>query len=150
MLEAADQVAQEHHPAPEIFSLVLGALRALERSDSPVILGAFCFKLLGLEGVGPIVDRCARCGSAGPLVAFDAEVGGLLCADCRRGEGVSPELVALLGQVLGGGLARAISESDRELAGALARLGTGAVERHLDRRLRSARQLDDLTKRGAS
>jgi DNA repair protein RecO (recombination protein O) len=149
MLEIADHVAQEGHPAPEVFSLVLGALKALEQSASPVVLGAFCFKLLGLEGVGPVLDRCTRCGAPGPLVAFDAEVGGLLCANCRRGEAVGQDLVALLRQVLSGGLARAIAETEEGLGRRLEQLGTSAMEHHLDRRLRSARHLDELALRAA-
>jgi DNA repair protein RecO (recombination protein O) len=141
MLEITDQVAQEHHAAPELFTLVLNALRTLERTASPVLLGAFCFKLLALEGVGPITDSCATCGSPGPLVAFDAAEGGFLCADCRRGQSVSPDVVHLVRQVLGGGLARALEEAPPEIVPAFERLATNAVEHHLDRRLRATRQL---------
>lgn len=144
MLEIVDHVAQERHPAPETFALVLGALRALEKQASPVILGAFCFKMLGLEGVGPVLDHCASCGEEGPLVAFDGEVGGLLCARCRRGEAVGSDVVALLQQVGAGGLARAIIEADPAVARRYEQLGTTAIERHLDRRLRAARHLEDL------
>lgn len=147
MLEIADQVAQEGHPAPELFQLVLGALRALEQSSSAVVLGAFCFKLLALEGVGPVVDRCTRCGGDAPLVAFDAEVGGFLCAGCRRGQAVGPELVTLVRQVLSGGLARAIAETSPEMARPFEALGTSAMEHHLDRRLRSTRHLEDVALR---
>ncbi|HVB04991.1 MAG TPA: DNA repair protein RecO [Acidimicrobiales bacterium] len=144
MLEIADQVAQERQPAPELFALLKGALSALEQSASPVVLGAFSFKLLGIEGVGPVVDRCARCGAGEPLVAFDATIGGLLCVGCRRGEAVGPEVVALLRQVLSGGLARAIAETEPVTARLFEQLGTAAMEAHLDRRLRTARQLEDL------
>jgi DNA repair protein RecO (recombination protein O) len=64
MLEIADQVAEQHAPAGELFAMVLGALRALESEARRSLLGAFCFKLLATEGVSPIVDACARCGES--------------------------------------------------------------------------------------
>jgi len=141
MLEVADQVAQERQAAPELFALVLGALRSLEKSRSPVVLGAYLFKLLDLDGVRPIVEVCAVCGSPGPLVAFDAGEGGMLCSSHRRGQAVSPEVVALVQAVLTGGLARALADPPLAAVPAFERLATTAMEYHLDRRLRAARQL---------
>lgn len=141
MLEVADQVAQERQAAPELFALVLGALRSLERSRSPVVLGAYLFKLLDLDGVRPIVEVCASCGSRGPLVAFDAGEGGMLCASCRRGQAVSAEVVALVQAVLTGGLGRVLSDPPLDAVPAFERLATTAMEHHLDRRLRAARAL---------
>ncbi len=138
MLEMVDQVALERSESPELFAMLLGALRALDNRYSPTILGAFCFKLLGLEGVGPIADRCAACESEGPLVAFDSAIGGLLCQSCRRGLAVSPEVVSYL-QILGtGGLARLLEEPASPTATAFEHLGLAAMEYHLGRRLRSA------------
>jgi DNA repair protein RecO (recombination protein O) len=141
ILEIADQVAEQHAPAGELFSMVLGALRSLELTPSPLLLGAFCLKLLATEGVGPIVDACARCASPGPLVAFELSEGGLLCAKCRRGQAVSPEFVDMARRILGGGLAAALRETPGLVANEVERVGLNAVEQHLDRRLRSARHL---------
>ena len=141
ILEIADQVAEQHAPAGELFTMVLGALRSLEASASPLLLGAFCLKLLAGEGVGPIVEACARCGSPGPLVAFELSEGGLLCAKCRRGQAVSPEFVEMARRILGGGLATALRETSDDVAHEVERIGLSAVEQHLDRRLRSTRQL---------
>jgi DNA repair protein RecO (recombination protein O) len=138
MLEMVDQVALERHESLELFTMLLGALRALEDRYSPTILGAFCFKLLGLEGVGPVTHCCANCGEEGPLVAFDPAIGGLLCQSCRRGQAVSPEVVAYL-QILGqGGLARLLEEPASPVASAFEQLGLTTMEYHLGRRLRSA------------
>ena len=141
ILEIADQIAEQHAPASELFAMVLGALRSLESSASPLLLGAFCLKLLAAEGVGPIVEECARCRSPGPLVAFELSEGGLLCAKCRRGQAVSPEFVAMARRILGGGLATALRETPDRVAYEVERVGLSAVEQHLDRRLRSTRQL---------
>jgi DNA repair protein RecO (recombination protein O) len=141
ILEIADQVAEQHAPAGDLFSIVLGALRSLESAPSPLLLGAFCLKVLAAEGVGPIVDACARCGSPGPLVAFEITEGGLLCAKCRRGQAVSADFVDLARRILNGGLASALRESAGPVANEVERVALGAMEQHLDRRLRSARQL---------
>ena len=51
------------------------------------------------------------------------------------------DVVHLVRQVLGGGLARALEEAPPEIVPAFERLATSAVEHHLDRRLRATRQL---------
>src|SRR6202034_2041543 len=38
ILEIADQLSQEHAPSPELFTMVLGALRSLEGVASPLVL----------------------------------------------------------------------------------------------------------------
>ena len=138
MLEIVDQVALERHESAELFAMLLGALRALDRRASPALLGAFCFKLLALEGVGPIVDRCVSCEDGDTLVAFDASVGGLLCVKCRRGQSVSPKVVDYLQILSKGGLARLLDEPAGQASIAFERLGVETVEHHLGRRLRSA------------
>jgi DNA repair protein RecO (recombination protein O) len=141
ILEIADQVAEQHAPAEELFSMVLGALRSLETTASPMLLGAFCFKLLANEGVSPVVDACARCGSPGPLVAFELVEGGLLCGRCRRGQAVSAEFVELARLILNGGLSTALRQPFGPASSEVERVGLSAVEAHLDRRLRSTRHL---------
>jgi DNA repair protein RecO (recombination protein O) len=141
MLEVADQVALERTPMPELFTLTLGALRTLERTKSPLVVGSYFFKLLVLEGVGPVTDSCVSCGEPGPLVAFEPSEGGFLCASCRRGLPVAPEIVSLVNQVLTGGLARVLAEVSPDLAPGFDRIATAAVEHHLDRRLKATRHL---------
>src|SRR5579871_3600746 len=71
MIEVVDHVSVERHAMPELFRMLVGALTALAESPSPLVAGAFLWKLLTVEGVGPDVSACASCGSDGPLVAFD-------------------------------------------------------------------------------
>jgi DNA repair protein RecO (recombination protein O) len=139
MLEIVDFAAVERQAAPELYAVLAGALATLERAASPFLLGAFCWRLLQIEGVGPITDRCARCGSGGPLVAFDAGEGGFLCAGCRRCQAVSEHVVDLVHRVVNGGLGRVLAEASPAAAPAFEALGIYAVEHHLDRRLRSRR-----------
>jgi DNA repair protein RecO (recombination protein O) len=137
MLEVVDQVAVERNAMPELFRMLVGALRTLSETPSPLVAGAFLWKLLTLEGFGPVVDRCARCGSGAPLVAFDLAEDGFLCTACRRGQGVHPETVMLVRRILGGGLAAALDEPPSPATREMERLAILAVEHHLDRRLRS-------------
>lgn len=146
MLEVVDQVAMERHPMPELFAMLVGALRTLATSDSALVLAGFCWKLLTVEGVAPVVDACARCGGPDPLVAFDAGAGGFLCRSCRRGQAVAPETLALVRRIVGGDLGRVLAEGPHAVDEDVEHLAVGAVERHLDRRLRSARHLLDVAK----
>lgn len=148
MLETADQLAQEGEVNPRLYEMLLGALRTLDASRSPLVVPAFFWKVLALEGYRPEVDRCVLCGEGGPsddsvaLVAFDLDSGGLLCHSCRRGTAVSPDAVLLLQQILGGRLNEALAAEPSAASAEIDHLATRAVEHHLERRLRSVTVLD--------
>lgn len=148
MLEVVDHVALERHPMPEMFRMLVGALRTLEERLSPALLGSFLWKLLVLEGVGPSIDRCAGCGSKGELVAFDAGEGGFLCRSCRRGQTVGAETVSLIQQVLSGGLRSALDQPPSRATAEAERLAMLATEYHLDRRVRSAHRGAEISTAG--
>jgi DNA repair protein RecO (recombination protein O) len=148
MLEVVDQVALERHPMPEMFRMLVGALRTLEERSSPALLASFLWKLLVLEGVGPSVDRCASCGSELELVAFDPGEGGFLCRSCRRGQSVGAETVALIRLVLGGGLRNALDQAPSRATAEAERLALLATEYHLDRKLRSAHRGTEISTAG--
>ena len=145
MLEAADQMAQERQPAVRLYQMLLGALRELAARNSVLVVPGFFWKLLALEGFGPIVDHCATCGRRPPEVtlnAFDLGTGGTLCGTCRRGRAVSPEAVGLLQQILGGQLGAALAVPASSATHEVELLATEALEHHLERRLRSVSLLD--------
>lgn len=142
LLEAIDQVAQEREPSSQLYRMLAGALRSLEATDSPLLVAGFYWKLLAAEGVAPLVDACARCGSDGPLVAFDLVEGGALCRSCRSGSPLSDDALDLLRRVLGGDLNRALGEPAGRATRELEALATTAMETHLERRLRSLAVLD--------
>ena len=142
MLEAVDQLVQAGEPNPALYRMLVGALRSLAAADAPVLVGAFFWKLLALEGIEPMLDRCAGCGGEGELVAFDLPEGGALCRGCRRGGPVSAEALELMRRILGGGLAGALRERASPATVEVEHLATRALEHHLERRLRSAGLLD--------
>lgn len=142
MLEAVDQVAQEREPSPRLYQLLVGGLRAIAATDTPLVLAAFFWKLLSLEGAHPLLDQCATCGSPDDLAAFDMGEGGVLCRSCRRGLPITPEALDLLRRILGGGLADALNEPPGPAAVELEHLANRSLEYHLARRLRSLGVLD--------
>jgi len=66
-------------PVPHCWS---GRCALWPAKPGPLVVASFYWKLLSLDGAGPIIDCCASCGSsppATPLVAFDIAEGGALC-----------------------------------------------------------------------
>ncbi len=142
MLEAVDQMAMERESGTPHYQMLLGALRSLAAADSPLMLGAFYWKLLTQEGFGPELDVCVSCGEDAELVAFDLTEGGTLCRSCRSGVPLSADALDLMRMVLGGQLVTALAQpaspATREVEG----LATRAMEHHLERRLRSVGLVD--------
>lgn len=142
MLEAVDQVAQEREPAPALYRMLVGALKTLAATPSPVVTPGFFWKLLSLEGFHPHLDGCVRCGDeTGPFVAFDFVDGGVLCATCGRlgGRRIAPEALEFLHRLVEGELRLAMAEPpDPVHVHEIERLGIAALEHHSERRIRSA------------
>ena len=137
LLEVCDQLAQQGHPNPRLYEMLVGALRVLDDGDPALLVSAFLLKVLALEGSAPVLDQCVACGAPDDLVAFDLVEGGVLCRSCRRGRPVSPDALALLRRILGGGLTAALAEPPSPTTAEVAELAAEAMEVHLDRRLRS-------------
>lgn len=150
MLEAVEQVMQDREPNHRVYQMLVGALQALAKDSgeppAPLLVSAFFLKLLAAEGVAPMVDACASCGAGasaeGGLVAFDPAEGGALCRGCRRGTAVSPPALALMGAILGGGLAGALRERASPATWEVEQLAAHALEFHIERRLRSLHVLE--------
>jgi DNA repair protein RecO (recombination protein O) len=141
MLEAVDQVALEGEPNPALYRMLLGALGALASHDTPMVVPAFFFKLLALEGYGPQVEECTVCGTSSDLVAWAIETGGLRCRAHRQGNPISPEAVAVVRRILGGQLGAALSEPPSAATAEVDRLALRVLEHHLERRLKSVSSL---------
>ena len=83
--QAAEVIAQEDLPNPELQSLVLNCLYGLSRLGLPEILVKAVFELRAacLAGYTPDLFGCHICGSQAPEV-LDLSGGALLCTNCRR------------------------------------------------------------------
>ena len=144
--EVADKIMEERHPAPEMFALVVEALRHLsDREVAPLLeLADFLARVLSELGYTPEVNRCARCG--GSLgedgLSFSALAGGVVCRDCGHhdhgGRLVTSRTVKIL---------RVLAAGDRDLffrlrldaedIQAVESVLEAQLEHHLDRQLKS-------------
>lgn len=83
-----ENVSAQDQVNPEILSLGLNSLYALDKLKKPQILvkAAFELRLLSLSGYLPNLDGCASCGEEDARV-FYLQEGILLCDSCRRVSG---------------------------------------------------------------
>jgi DNA repair protein RecO (recombination protein O) len=142
VLEAADQLALEREPNPQLYRMVVGVLRTIADRPAPLVVPAFYWKLLSAEGLRPELDVCVRCGEspddgAVELVAFDLEEGGTLCRSCRSGGPISAPALDLLRMILGGRLNDALAARDSPATHEVGVLATRALEHHIERRLKT-------------
>ncbi len=135
--EAIDQLALDRDPAPHLYRMLVGVLRTLETNPSPLVVPAFFWKLLAVEGSRPELDQCVRCGQEEGLVAFDMDEGGVLCRSCRRGVAISADALRLTRMILGGRMNEALGESGSPAVAEVGQLATAAIEHFIERRLRS-------------
>ena len=142
MLEAVDQICQEGEVNPGLYDMLVGGLRAVANWDTPLVAPAFFFKLLAAEGVGLHVETCLVCDEVDDLVALDVDGGGLRCRTHREGIAVTPQAVTILRLILGGRLPNALALPVGPATFEVDHLASSAMERHLDRRLRSLHLLD--------
>ena len=82
--QAAEVVAQEDLPNPELLSLVLNCLHGLTKLGLPEtqVKAVFELRACCIAGYTPDLFGCHVCGSQSPAL-FDLSGGALLCADCR-------------------------------------------------------------------
>ena len=142
MLEVVDAIVQEGEQNPRLHQMLLGALRTLEASPSPLVVPAFFWKLLAHEGFRPLLEQCASCGAEDDLVAFDLHEGGVLCRACARGTRLTPDALELLRRILGGELVAVLAEPPSPAGYEVEHLATRALEHHLERRMKSVGVLD--------
>ena len=96
--EVAEALALEGIPSPELLSLSLNSLHALDRMGEkplPLVKTAFEWRSMCLAGYEPLVEGCAVCGADPPAEArFHLREGVLHCAACRDrvGKGISMPL----------------------------------------------------------
>lgn len=137
VLEVVDQMSLDREPNPHLYRMLVGVLRTISSSDSPLVVPAFFWKLLAHEGVRPELDVCVRCGETEPLVSFDMNHGGVLCRGCRSGAPISAAALELMRMILGGQLNAALAAPASQATHEVNNHATRAVEHHIERRLRS-------------
>lgn len=142
--EVAELLAVEGLPSPELLSLTLNSLHALDQmQEKPLELvkAAFEWKAMALAGYEPLIDGCAVCGAAPPEAPrFHLREGVLHCAGCREevGEGISmplsPQALAALEHIFHGDPKRLFSfRLDGEPLSQLADAAEAYVHTQLER-----------------
>ncbi len=114
--EVTETTVQEGERCPEILSLLLNCLYALDTLQKPLsqVKAVFELRLLCLTGYAPLLDSCAVCGVPEPAGArLNLSQGVLHCAACRS--------------MVGGGVSMPLSPS----ALAAARFIVGSDPKHL-------------------
>lgn len=97
--EVTEALAEEGRPEPELLSLTLNCLHALDRLSLPLglVKTAFEWKAMALAGYEPMAEACVVCGCEEPEEPrLNLSAGVLHCAACRGevGEGISMPLTA--------------------------------------------------------
>jgi len=112
ILEAVDQLVPDREPVPHVYRMLVGARQTLLTRPSPVVVPAFLWRLLTVEGLRPELTRCVSCSencgesleetprsvdrsSGGQYkdfgsLAFDVDLGGILCRSCQMGNDDGP------------------------------------------------------------
>ncbi|HEY5438493.1 MAG TPA: DNA repair protein RecO [Acidimicrobiales bacterium] len=146
VVEVVDAVPSDDVADEGIFDLLTRVLLTLDdESFNPALVPAsFYFKLLTLDGSGPVVEVCVNCERSVALVAFDAAVGGTLCADCRSGVSLSRDGLELIRRIVGGDLAAVLREESPAGAGEVMAIALDSIEAHFGKRLRASRSTAPL------
>lgn len=93
--EVCEAVAVEGEDAPQLLSLLLNSLHALDALDKPpaLVQAAFDFKCMALSGYEPLLDACAVCGLPQPEEPrLNLREGVLHCARCGAEAGGGPSV----------------------------------------------------------
>lgn len=141
MLEACDRLMEERQISPRTFALLVDYLHGLKRSGTPLVLAGFLLRISAIAGFAPSLDKCADC-SAG-AIWFSPPQGGAVCGRCRAqdAEEVGIGVLELMSDLSREGPWMNV---DVELADTASRLSRHYAEYHLERRLRSAAQMNAL------
>ncbi len=144
--EVLEEALPEQAPEDAVFRLALAVLEELQVGRVWMPITYFALWMNRLMGWMPALGHCAVCGldmRGGPMW-YAATVDGVTCADDRRGESLMLSASAGLdAERMFRGTVRGLAEEPwtRARAADLRRFALETLERHLERRLRSARAL---------
>mgnify|MGYP000900450868 CR=1 FL=1 len=151
VLEAVDQLTPDRSPDAGLYTMLVGALRAVARNDSPLVVPAFFLKLLAYQGALADLDTCVVCGrdqlEAGPLVGVDPALGGSVCEHCAGPNvaGLTPAAMNDAAGVFRGHLRELLAREPRPYDRQIELAASSLLEYHLERRLRSLSVADRLS-----
>jgi len=152
--EVLDQALPEHDPQEPVFRLLLAVLEQTSVAQSEIVqpwmaLTYFSLWMTRLMGLLPDIGHCTACGEAlhAAEISFNNAGDGLFCAAHRNGNasGLSADSWQLAQRMLRApATAFATEPWPRRRGQDLRRFTVQALERHLERKLRSAEALGRL------
>jgi DNA repair protein RecO (recombination protein O) len=92
--ELADYFTHENEDGALALKLLYQSLRALSQESigKPLVRSVYELKLLVINGVGPQVYQCVKCGKNDEIHYFSPQSGGILCSDCSKSLGKNKKL----------------------------------------------------------
>jgi DNA repair protein RecO (recombination protein O) len=144
--EVLDEALPEHDPQETVFRLLLSVLEQTTVEQPWMPLTYFSLWMTRLMGLLPDIGHCTACGK--PLTpgeaSFDSLADGLFCDVHRNGSAseLSADSLQLAQRMLRAPVSAFAAEPwPRRRAQDLRRFTLQALERHLERRLRTAEAL---------
>lgn len=137
MVEAINKITPDREPVPHLYELLSRALKALNDRPSSLMLGAFFWRLLQIEGHAPQLDVCVACGESSGAMSFDVLEGGVHCSSCATGVPLSSQALDVIRLILGGRMNEALALPESSVTHEVNQLAMEAMEAQLERRLKS-------------
>jgi DNA repair protein RecO (recombination protein O) len=146
LAEVLEETLQDHDPQEAVFRLTLAVLEQTRTGRIWLPITYFGLWMVRLMGWMPEIARCIECGRpfAGEAAYFEAERDGLVCAEHRHpaARAFSPESLKTAARIFREPVAAlAAEEWPRNRAADLRLFTLQGLERHLEKRLRSAQAL---------
>ncbi len=147
--EVLDEALPEHDPQETVFRLLVSVLEQTTVEQPWMPLTYFSLWLTRLMGLLPDVAHCTACGEAliPGEISFNTHADGLFCAIHRNGNAssLSPDSWQLAQRMLRAPASAFAAETwPRRRGHDLRRFTWQSLERHLERKLRSAEALGRL------
>src|SRR5690606_19414380 len=117
LAELVDALTVDVHVGERLYEHLASGLRGLNRHGDPEHVGLlYAWRLLGVAGLTPRLDRCSGCGRRDELVALDVQAGGLTCRDCGGGLPLDAAVLDELRQLVGASARAALECPPRQRA----------------------------------
>lgn len=154
-MDLAGYYAREANDETELLKLLYQTMRALTSKKIPNRLIRYIFelKIVTVNGEGPQVFECVRCGASDREVIFSPRMGGLVCRECmaevRDGITLDNSTLYALQYIVSSPIEKLFTFLlTDEVLNRLGRTIEKYLEQHLDKRFKSLEILEMLIDHG--
>ena len=138
--EVCEAVAVEGEDNPELLSLLLNSLYALDTLKKPpeLVRAAFDWRCMAIAGYAPLLDGCASCGEEPRDPRLNLTAGVVSCAACGDGAVLTAEMLWAMRHIVSGDPKRLFSfRLPGEQMGRFAALASDYLTTQLERGFRT-------------